>query len=157
MRKFTSTAALLAALLCTIAFAACGGDDDSSGGDSGKVEGEISLLVPEYSDNTEGFWRDLISDFESKNPGAKVKLQTVSWTDINQKITTLVSTQQAPDILNLDAYANFAGDDLLLPADEVLSPETQDDFIDQFAENGKYDGTQDGIPFVGSVRELSAY
>ena len=154
MRKFTSAAALLAALLCTIAFAACGGDDDSSGGDSGKVEGEISLLVPEYSDNTEGFWRDLITEFESKNPDATVKLQTVSWTDINQKITTLVSTQQAPDILNLDAYANFAGDDLLLPADEVLSPETQDDFIDQFAENGKFDGTQYGIPFVGSVRGL---
>ena len=155
MSKFTSLAALLAALLCAIAFAACGdSDDEGSGGDSGKVEGEISLLVPEYSDNTEGFWRDLISDFESKNPGAKVKLQTVSWTDINQKITTLVSTQQAPDILNLDAYANFAGDDLLLPADEVLSPETQDDFIDQFAENGKYDGTQYGIPFVGSVRGL---
>jgi multiple sugar transport system substrate-binding protein len=154
MRKYTSLAALLAALFCAFAFAACGGDDDSGGGDSGKVEGEISLLVPEYSDNTEGFWRDLIGQFESKHPGAKVKLQTVSWTDINQKITTLVSTQQAPDILNLDAYANFAGDDLLLPADDVLSPETQDDFIDQFAENGKYDGTQYGIPFVGSVRGL---
>jgi multiple sugar transport system substrate-binding protein len=154
MSKCTSLAALVAALFCAIAFAACGGDDDSGGGDSGKVEGEISLLVPEYSDNTEGFWRDLISQFESQNPGAKVKLQTVSWTDINQKITTLVSTQQAPDILNLDAYANFAGDDLLLPADEVLSSDTQDDFIDQFAENGKYDGTQYGIPFVGSVRGL---
>ena len=78
--------------------------------------------MPEYSDNTEGFWRDLISELRVREPGAKVKLQTVSWTDINQKITTLVSTNQAPDILNLDAYANFAGDDLLLPADEVLSP-----------------------------------
>jgi ABC-type glycerol-3-phosphate transport system substrate-binding protein len=155
MRKITSVAALLAVLLCGIAFAACGGsDDEASSGDSGKVEGEISLLVPEYSDNTEGFWRDLISRFESENPGAKVKLQTVSWTDINQKITTLVSTNQAPDILNLDAYANFAGDKLLLPADEVLSPETQADFIDKFAENGKLDGTQYGIPFVGSVRGL---
>jgi multiple sugar transport system substrate-binding protein len=155
MRKITSVAALLAVLLCGIAVAACGGsDDEGSSGDSGKVEGEISLLVPEYSDNTEGFWRDLISRFESDNPGAKVKLQTVSWTDINQKITTLVSTNQAPDILNLDAYANFAGDELLLPADEVLSPETQEDFLDEFAENGKLDGTQYGIPFVGSVRGL---
>src|SRR4051794_2614841 len=156
MRKGTSLAAVLAVAACSVIFAACGGSDDSSssGSSSGKVEGEISLLVPEYSDNTEGFWRDLITRFESANPGAKVKLQTVSWTDINQKITTLVSTNQAPDILNLDAYANFAGDDLLLPADDVLSPKTRDDFIDKFAENGKFDGTQYGIPFVGSVRGL---
>jgi multiple sugar transport system substrate-binding protein len=154
MRRITPLAATLAVAVCSLAFAACGGDDSSSDSSSGKVEGEISLLVPEYSDNTEGFWRDLISRFEAANPGAKVKLQTVSWTDINQKITTLVSTNQAPDILNLDAYANFAGDDLLLPADEVLSPKTQDDFLDKFAENGKFDGTQYGIPFVGSVRGL---
>jgi multiple sugar transport system substrate-binding protein len=155
MTKLTSLAAALVVALCTIGVAACGSDDEESGGSaSGKVEGEISLLVPEYSDNTEGFWRDLIGQFESANPGAKVELQTVSWTDINQKVTTLVSTNQAPDILNLDAYANFAADELLLPADEVLSPETQADFIEKFAENGKYEDTQYGIPFVGSVRGL---
>jgi len=154
MRRITSLAAAVVVALCSLAFAACGGDDSSSGSSSGKVEGEISLLAPEYSDNTEGWWRDVISKFEKANPGAKVKLQMVSWTDINQKITTLVSTNQAPDILNLDAYANFAGDDLLLPADEVLSSDTQSDFIDKFAENGKFDGTQYGIPFVGSVRGL---
>ena len=155
MTKSTSLAAALAVVICALALAACGGDDDDTGGSSsGAVEGEISLLVPEYSENTEGFWRDLIGRFESEHPGAKVELQTVSWTDINQKVTTLVSTNQAPDILNLDAYANFAGDELLLPADEVLSPETQDDFIDKFAENGKLEGTQYGIPFVGSVRGL---
>jgi multiple sugar transport system substrate-binding protein len=155
MTKSTSLAAALAGVICALGLAACGGDDDDSGGSSsGAVEGEISLLVPEYSENTEGFWRDLIGRFESEHPGAKVELQTVSWTDINQKVTTLVSTNQAPDILNLDAYANFAGDELLLPADEVLSPETQDDFIDKFAENGKLEGTQYGIPFVGSVRGL---
>jgi len=150
-----SLAAALAVALCATGLAACGSDDDDeSSGSSGAVEGEISLLVPEYSANTEGYWRDLIERFESKNPGAKVELQTVSWTDINQKVTTLVSTNQAPDILNLDAYANFAGDELLLPAEEVLSPETQADFLDKFAENGKYEGTQYGIPFVGSVRGL---
>jgi multiple sugar transport system substrate-binding protein len=155
MRRITSLAAAVAVALCSLAFAACGGDDSSSdSSSSGKVEGEISLLAPEYSDNTEGWWRDVISGFEKANPGAKVKLQMVSWTDINQKITTLVSTNQAPDVLNLDAYANFAGDDLLLPADEVLSPQTQSDFLDKFAENGKFDGTQYGVPFVGSVRGL---
>src|SRR3954453_17216624 len=114
MRKGTSLAAVLAVAFCSVIFAACGGSDDSSssGSSSGKVEGEISLLVPEYSDNTAGFWKDLISRFESANPGAKVKPQTGSWTDLNPKITALLPTNQAPGIPNPDAYANFAGDDL---------------------------------------------
>jgi multiple sugar transport system substrate-binding protein len=152
------TTALVAALAvaCALAVTACGGSSSSSSGGSanGQVKGEISFLAPEYSDHTAGFWKDLISRFEKAHPGAKVKLQTISWTDINQKITTLVSTRQAPDILNLDAYANFAGDKLLLPANEVLSPKTRADFLPKFAENGKFDGTQYGIPFVGSVRAL---
>jgi len=155
MSKSTTLMAALAAAFCALALSACGGsEDESDEAASGAVEGEISLLVPEYSANTEKFWRELIGRFESANPGATVELQTVSWTDINQKVTTLVSTNQAPDILNLDAYSNFAADELLLPAEEVLSPQTQDDFIDKFAENGKLEGTQYGIPFVGSVRGL---
>jgi multiple sugar transport system substrate-binding protein len=155
----TRITALLAALAVAgaMALAACGGgsaDSGSSSSAAGPVKGQISLLVPEYSDHTAGFWRDLIARFEKAHPGATVKLQTISWTDINQKITTLVSTNQAPDILNLDAYANFAGDKLLLPANEVLSAQTRADFLPKFAENGKYDGTQYGIPFVGSVRGL---
>lgn len=154
MRKTTSVMAGLAAV-CALVIAACGGSSSSSGGSAnGPVKGEISFLAPEYSDHTAGYWRDLISRFEKKYPGAKVNLQTVSWTDINQKITTLVSTNQAPDILNLDAYANFAGDKLLLPANDVLSAKTQSDFITKFADNGQYQGTQYGIPFVGSVRAL---
>jgi multiple sugar transport system substrate-binding protein len=145
---------IFTAALCALALVGCGSDDEEGDSASGAVEGEISLLVPEYSKNTEPYWSDLIKAFESENPGAKVELQTVSWTDINQKVTTLISTNQAPDILNLDAYANFAADELLLPAEEVLSPETQEDFVDVFAENGKLDGTQYGIPFVGSVRGL---
>jgi multiple sugar transport system substrate-binding protein len=156
----SKTKAVVAALAvaCAMAVTACGGSSSSgssSGGSAnGPVKGQISLLVPEYSTNTAGFWRDLINRFQTAHPGAKVKLQTISWTDINQKVTTLVSTRQAPDILNLDAYANFAADKLLLPANDVLSPKTRADFLTKFADNGKYQGTQYGIPFVGSVRAL---
>ena len=73
MRRTTSLAAAVAVALCSLTFVACGGDDTSSDSSSGKVEGEISLLAPEYSDNTEGWWRNVISGFEKANPGAKVK------------------------------------------------------------------------------------
>ena len=161
MRKTKIIIAAVVAALCAAVVAACGGSSNDnttttskSGGAAKPGGGTINLLVPEYSDNTKGFWQDLITRFEAANPGDKVNLQTISWTDINQKITTLVSTNQQPDILNIDAYANFAGDGLLLPAKDVLSPDTQADFLPQFAENGQYQGTQYGIPFIGSVRGL---
>jgi multiple sugar transport system substrate-binding protein len=151
-------AALLASVvLAAVAVVGCGGSADSGGGEAkgaDSAEGTISFLAPEYSDQTEGYWRDLISAFETENPGAKVELQMVSWTDINQKITTLVSTGKPPDILNLDTYSNFAADELLLPAEEVLSPETQANFIEKYATNGQYDGKQYGIPISGSSRSL---
>src|SRR4051794_19914008 len=161
MRKTKIIIATVVAALCAAVVAACGSSSNDnttttskSGGAAKPAGGTISLLVPEYSDNTKGFWQDLITRFEAANPGDKVNLQTISWTDINQKITTLVSTNQQPDILNIDAYANFAGDDLLLPASDVLSPDIQQDFLPQFAQNGQYKGTQYGVPFIGSVRGL---
>jgi multiple sugar transport system substrate-binding protein len=149
-------AALVSVLLAATAVA-CGGSAESGGGEpkgADSKKGTISFLAPEYSDQTEGYWRDLIKDFEAENAGAKVQLQMVSWTDINQKVTTLVSTGKPPDILNLDTYANFAADELLLPAEDVLSAETQSSFIDKYATNGQFDGKQFGIPISGSSRSL---
>lgn len=147
--------AALLVVMTTMLVAACGGSDkEGGGGASGDSGGTINFLAPEYSDKTEPFLREVIGEFEKANPGSKVKLQMVSWTDINQKVTTLVSTNQAPDVLILDAFANFAGDELLLSADEVLSPKTREDFIEKFAANGQLEGTQYGIPLVGSVRGL---
>ena len=59
-----------------------------------------------------------------------------------------VQTGDLPDILNIDAFATFAADDLLRPADEVLSPETLADIIPSFAENATIDGVQYGIPLI---------
>jgi multiple sugar transport system substrate-binding protein len=158
MRGTRRAAALLAGVVAAAAFAGCSSGSAPSGGGEAKgtdsATGTISFLAPEYSDQTEGYWRSLIKDFEAKYPGAKVQLQMVSWTDINQKITTLVSTGKPPDILNLDTYSNFARDKLLLPADEVISPQTQANFIEKYAENGQYNGTQYGIPISGSSRSL---
>src|SRR5205814_2327125 len=98
----------------------------------------ISLVAPDYSDKTQAYWRSVITRFERGNPSIAVDLQMVHWTDINQKVATLILSGHVPDILNLDSYANFAGDGSLLPADEVLSPTTRRDFVSVFARNGQY-------------------
>jgi ABC-type glycerol-3-phosphate transport system substrate-binding protein len=142
----------VAALGLGLVVSACGfgGDDGGSGGDSQT----LNLLVPSYSDNTKGLWEDIIKDFEAKNSDIDVKLDVQSWDNINDVVRTKVQSNDAPDILNIDAFAGFASDDLLYPAKDVLSEDTLSDFQDSFVENASIDGEQYGLPLIASARTL---
>lgn len=128
-----------------------GGDDGGDSGDSNT----ISFLVPQYSDNTKKLWDKIIADFEAKNPDINVDLEMQSWENINDVVRTkLQSEETTPDILNIDAYASFAQDDLLYEAKDVLSPDTVKDIEPAFAENASLDGTMYGMPLFASTRAL---
>ncbi len=149
VRRSLSIGALVLGLGLTAT--ACGfGDDEGSesGGSS------IDLLVPSYSDATKGLWEGIIKDFKADNPDVDVNLEVQSWDNINDVVRTKVQSDQAPDILNIDAFAGFAGDDLLFSADEVVSDDTLGDFQDSFKENASIDGTQYGLPLIASARTM---
>ncbi|MGH3359648.1 MAG: extracellular solute-binding protein [Nocardioidaceae bacterium] len=134
--------------------AGCGFGGDDGGGDSGDSN-TISFLVPQYSDETKPLWEKIISDFEAENPDIDVQLEMQSWENINDVVSTkLQSEETTPDILNIDAYASFASDDLLYEAEDVLSPETVSDIDPGFAENASLDGTMYGMPLFASTRAL---
>jgi multiple sugar transport system substrate-binding protein len=111
-------------------------------------------MVAQYSDKTQPYWEELITNFEAEHEGITVNLEVVSWEQINDVITTRVQSDDLPDVLNIDAFSGFAADGLLRPADEVISPETLADIIPSFAENAQIDGVQYGIPFIASSRAL---
>lgn len=134
-----------------LAVSACGfGGQSGSGGDAQT----LNFLVPSYSDNTKGLWEGIISDFEAENPDITVKLEVQSWDNINDVVRTKVQSGDAPDILNIDAFAGFAADDLLYPAGDVISEDTAADFQDTFVENASIDGEQYGLPLIASARTL---
>jgi multiple sugar transport system substrate-binding protein len=141
------------ALSLALAASACGFGGNSSSDNDGKGT-TLDLLVPTYSDATKGLWQGIIKDFEAKNKGIKVNLEVQSWDNINDVVRTKVQSNEAPDILNIDAFAGFAADDLLYPAKDVLSPETIADFQDSFVQNASIDGTQYGLPLIASARTL---
>lgn len=142
-------------LALTLAMASCGfGGDDGGSDDSGDGT-TISFLAPSYSDNTKPLWEEIIKGFEADNPDINVELEIQSWDNINDVVRTkLQSPETTPDILNIDAYASFANDDLLYKAEDVLSPETVDDIEPAFAENASLDGTMYGMPLFASTRAL---
>jgi multiple sugar transport system substrate-binding protein len=151
MRKLAMLAA--AGLALAVGATGCGDSDpDSSGGSAGASR--IKLVVASYSDKTQPYWQELISGFERQHAGAKVDLQVIDWNHITQQVNTVVQTRQLPDILNLNTFAGFAGNNLLHPAKDVVSPEVLDGFVGTFADSSEYDGTQYGLPFIASARAL---
>lgn len=139
-------------LAATTGLTACG-----FGGSSGEATGDgttLDLLVPSYSDATQGNWDDVIAGFEEANPDIDVNLQVESWDNLESVIATKIQGGDAPDIYNGGPFAGFAEDELLYPVEEVTSEETYADFQPTFLENAQVGGTTYGLPFIASARAL---
>ena len=142
------------AALATLSLASCGFGGGNAGGGSDGSGTSIDLLVPSYSDNTQGLWESVITDFETANSDITVNLEVQSWDNLNDVITTKVQGDQAPDIMNGGPFAGFAADDLLYPMEDVMSADTLSDFQDSFADGASVDGVQYGAPLIASARAL---
>jgi len=153
MKKSHRFGAIALAAAATLTLASCGFGGGSSGGDaSGKTT--LNLLVPSYSDNTQGLWEDVISGFEKANPDIKVELEVQSWDNLESVIATKIQGGEAPDIYNGGPFAGFAADELLYPAKDVVSSDTYSDFQDAFLANAEVDGTAYALPLIASARAL---
>ncbi|WUI00827.1 extracellular solute-binding protein [Spirillospora sp. NBC_00431] len=140
-----------AGLTVALGISGCGKGSSSSDDSDGT---SIKFVAAIYDKNTKPYWDALIKEFESKNSGYKVNLEMVDWTQMDAKVKTYVQTKQVPDILNYNAFSDFARDGLIYKASEVLSPATLSDFTPTFVEQAKYNGEQYGIPFISSARLL---
>jgi multiple sugar transport system substrate-binding protein len=78
----------------------------------------------------------------------------IDWSNLQSQVNTMVQTQQLPDILNSNLFADFAESELLYRADELMTEDQLSDFLPTFAENASYDDQQYAFPFVGTVNGL---
>jgi multiple sugar transport system substrate-binding protein len=143
--------------LTALALGACGGGtgagtaEGTQGGEEAKT---IKLVAAEYSkDNTKAFWDAFAKTYKDKT-GYTLEVQIVSWDNIDQQSSTMIQNNQAPDILNLNAYASYAKDGLLYHSDEVLPDAVKSDILDTFVKYGTYDGKFYGFPDLSSARAL---
>lgn len=112
----------------------------------------ITFVAAIYNPTTQQYWTDLVAAFEEENPDITVKVQMIDWNNIGQQVATMVSTQQYPDVLNIDSFSAYAEQDLLYPTSEVVSQDVIDDFIPSFKEDGVLNGEHYGLSFIGSTR-----
>ena len=165
MKRFL---ALLLALVMTMALVACGGKNDTPPADTTPpAQGEptpapetpaekipVNVIAAEYGQNTKQWWADFVTDFNKDNEGIDLTVEVVSWNDIYTVVNTRISGNSAPDILNIDVFADYQADDLLLPAEEFVSAETYAKMYPAFLDQSVVDGTVWAIPDLASARAM---
>ena len=122
----------------------------------------LNVIICQYGNNTQDWFlgtgmngTNFVEKFEAENPGIKLNLEVVSWNDVYTVVSTRISDKTALDILNIDVYANYASEGLLLPVSEYCPEELYNDFFPSFIEQSRdADGTVWAVPDLASARAL---
>ena len=180
--QFKKALALLLALVMVFALAACGDggstpsdssqpsdsakpSDSAQPSDSAKPSEEpseapsgdktaIKVIAAEYGQNTKQWWADFVTEFNGAHDDIDLTVEVVSWNDIYTVVNTRISNNDAPDILNIDVFADYVADDLLLPIQDCVSEETYAKMYPAFLEQSNIDGTIWAIPDLASARAM---
>lgn len=115
---------------------------------------DLDVIAAQYGQNTADWWANFVEEFNADNPGINLNVEVVSWNDIYTVVNTRIANGQAPDILNIDVFADYQADDLLLPAQDYVSEETYGKMYESFLEQSEIDGTVWAIPDLASARAL---
>jgi multiple sugar transport system substrate-binding protein len=124
----------------------------------GSDEVTLKLVAADYGDSaansSQKYWDKLVKAYEAEHPGVTIDVTVYSWNDVDAKVKGMVAADEAPDMAQIGAYADYAAQDLLYQADDLLSIPVQADFVSQLANAGQVSGAQYGIPFASSTRLL---
>ncbi len=115
---------------------------------------EVKMIAAQYGNETAAWWADFVTKFNAANEGINLVVDVVSWNDIYTVVNTQIANGEAPDLLNIDVFADYQADGLLLPAEEWVSAETYAKFFDSFLDQSVVDGVVWAVPDLASARAL---
>ena len=115
---------------------------------------EVNVIAAEYGQNTKAWWADFVESFNAEHPDINLNGEVVSWNDIYTVVNTRIQGNNAPDILNIDVFADYQADGLLLPAQDYVSEETYAKMYPSFLEQSEVDGTVWAVPDLASARAM---
>ena len=150
MKKLFALFLIVALMLCMVpaAFAA---DDEIT----------LDVIICQYGPNTNDWFlgkgmdgSNFVEKFEAANPGIKLNLDVVSWNDVYTEVDTRIANDNAPDILNIDVFANYANEGLLMPVKDYCPEDLFGDFFPSFIDQSVIDDTVWAVPDLASARAL---
>ncbi len=158
--------AAIMAMAMTLSLAACGAKEEpaasapaaskpaASAPAASTEQVKLNVIAAQYGTQTAAWWEGFVKDFETANPDIDLTVDVVSWNDIYTVVNTRIANDEAPDILNIDVFADYVADDLLLPAEDYVSDETYAKFYESFLDQSVIDGTVWAIPDLASARAM---
>ena len=115
---------------------------------------DINVIAAQYGQQTADWWANFVTEFNEANPDINLNVEVVSWNDIYTVVNTRIANGEAPDVLNIDVFADYQADDLLLPIQDVVSEETYSKMYDAFLAQSEVDGTVWATPDLASARAM---
>ncbi|MGQ4512259.1 extracellular solute-binding protein [Streptomyces sp. DW26H14] len=137
-----------------IGVAACGGsgggDNKASGADAGNT---ITVWLMSGS-NPPNWTKQITAAYEKKYPGKKVKIAVQPWDGIQQKLTTALSEDTPPDVIEVGNtqtpyYAQTGGLKDLSGDKAALGASS---WLPAMAKSSVYDGKQIAVPWYAASR-----
>ncbi|MEN6316280.1 MAG: sugar ABC transporter substrate-binding protein [Clostridiaceae bacterium] len=98
----------------------------------------------------------IVKQFQNQNPDISVNIQTMPWSNREQKLMTALAANRGPDIMymNTDILLQFASNNMIIPLDKYVTDEQKNDFYDFTLKVNSYDGKIYGIPVL---QEMMGY
>ena len=159
--------ALLMALVMAFGLVACGGSSAPAETEAPKADApaaeapaaagekvEINMIAAQYGNETADWWANFVTEFNAAHEDINLVVDVVSWNDIYTVVNTRIANGQAPDLLNIDVFADYQADGLLLPAEEWCSEETYAKFFPSFLAESIVDDVVWAVPDLASARAL---
>jgi multiple sugar transport system substrate-binding protein len=109
----------------------------------------LQILSAEGDPNSVAAMKWVIAEFKKTHPSVEVEYQTVSWTDLGQKIVATTAAGRPPDIVHLDDFglSVLADQGSLEPAGDLVKAIGQDDYFPIPLRAVTFKGTVWGVPF----------
>ena len=116
----------------------------------------VRVVLGYYSAATQGVFEEMAKDFMSKHPGDEVKIEVISWDNLQQRLTTDIAGGTAPDIAMIGTrwLLDYVKNDVAEPMDSYITPEFKAGFIDAFLAPSTLDGKLYGLPIAASARAM---
>lgn len=160
MKKLIS---LLLVLAMVLTLAACGSKTEEAAPAATEAAAaeapagdkvEVTMIAAQYGTETAAWWADFVEKFNAAHEDINLTVDVVSWNDIYTVVNTRIANGEAPDLLNIDGFADYQADGLLLPASDWVSEETYAKFFDSFLAESVVDDTVWAVPDLASARAL---
>ena len=112
--------ALLLVLAMALALVACGASEAPAATEAPKADAPaaapeapaaaekvtVNMIAAQYGNETAAWWADFVAKFNAANENINLVVDVVSWNDIYTVVNTRIANGEAPDLLNIDVFAD---------------------------------------------------